>query len=385
MSMRHVIVVSYFTLGLTLPAAAIAQQNDPPPAALQLLELVAQRQQSAEDAQRAANMARELERLVNRLQEQRATIGGLVLEQGGGGGRGGARQGGPAPQTTFDPRANDPMSGPVVANAPFSADAITVATQTLGDGTNITQRATAKFYRDGTGRIRREQTIVGIDALNPRAPGVPMTVVTLDSEPGDPRPYQLDQAAKTARRVARAAASSPGGVNVGVALTLRQTGGVTFGTGGLDQVDMPINFQGLTIPRRGIPSDLRPTEEQLGTRQIEGLKATGKRTTVTIPTDRVGNDRPIQITDERWESPELGLVVYSRYSDPRTGVVEYRLTSLNRSEPRADLFTVPSDYTIAPEGGGRRGGGPAPLAPDSPPAPGQRGGGGGGRGGRSPQ
>jgi len=151
-----------------------------------------------------------------------------------------------------------------------------------------------------------------------------------------------------------------------------------------DQVDTPVNFQGLIIPRRGIPADLRPAEEQLGTRQIEGLKTVGRRTTVTIPTDRIGNDRPIQITDERWESPELGLVVYSRYSDPRTGTVEYRLTSINRSEPRADLFTVPSDYTvIAPPAGGRQGG-PAPTPPPSTDAPARRGGG-GGRGGAPPQ
>jgi hypothetical protein len=272
------------------------------------------------------------------------------------------------------------MSGPVTANAPFSADAITTVTQTLGDGTNISQRATAKFYRDGTGRIRREQTVMGIDALNPQSPGEPLTITTIDSEPGDPRPYQLDPAARTARRIARASASSPGGT-LGVYLTINTPGRVARLGTGVDQLDQPVNFQGLVIPRRGIPSDLRPTDEQLGTRQIEGLKATGRRTTVTIPTDRVGNDRPIQITDERWESPELGLVVYSRYSDPRTGVVEYRLTNINRSEPAANLFTVPSDYTVVEQpGGGRRGGGGGAAPPAAPAPPGQRGGGARGRG-----
>jgi hypothetical protein len=81
---------------------------------------------------------------------------------------------------------------------------------------------------------------------------------------------------------------------------------------------------------------------------------------MTIPQGRVGNDRPIQITDERWESPELGLLVSSRYSDPRTGVVEYRLTNISRTEPRADLFSVPSDYTVVQQ--------------PTPPPPGARGG-----------
>jgi hypothetical protein len=131
-----------------------------------------------------------------------------------------------------------------------------------------------------------------------------------------------------------------------------------------------VSGQGQMSNSAPIPADVRPTEEQLGTRQIEGVKATGRRTTAIIPTNRVGNDRPITITDERWESPELRLVVYSRFSDPRTGVVEFRLTGINRTEPRADLFTVPPEYTViatpglrigAPaQGGGRgqRGGAP---------------------------
>ena len=106
----------------------------------------------------------------------------------------------------------------------------------------------------------------------------------------------------------------------------------------------------------------KATEESLGTRQIEGVKATGRKTTTIIPTGQIGNDRPIEITDERWESPELRMLVYSRNSDPRTGVVEYRLTNINRAEPPADLFMVPSDYTISePPAGGRggaRSGGP---------------------------
>jgi hypothetical protein len=105
---------------------------------------------------------------------------------------------------------------------------------------------------------------------------------------------------------------------------------------------------------------------------------------VIIPTDRVGNDRPMQITDERWESPDLSLVVYSRYSDPRTGVIEYRLTNITRTEPAADLFQVPADYTIATPG--RRTGGPATVEPAAPAGIGGDGGRGGNRGrGRSPQ
>ena len=74
--------------------------------------------------------------------------------------------------------------------------------------------------------------------------------------------------------------------------------------------------------------------------------AIGRKTITTIPAGQIGNDRPIEITDEQWESAELKLLVLSRHHDPRTGDVEYRLTNVSRAEPASYLFTVPSDYTV---------------------------------------
>ena len=50
--------------------------------------------------------------------------------------------------------SNDVLTGPVVTDAPFSAEATTTITQILGDGTRIEQRTSARFYRDRTGRVR---------------------------------------------------------------------------------------------------------------------------------------------------------------------------------------------------------------------------------------
>ena len=268
----------------------------------------------------------------------------------------GRRSGGPdaTAQIIVGAANTDPMSGPVVSGSPFTADSTTIVVQTLGDGTRIEQRSTAKIYRGATGRVRREQTIIGLDTLNPSA--TPQTVVSFDSVPGDSMPYVLDPLTKVARRMPRALVLSPfGGYLSGVStFRVRSRAG--------DLADAAINLQGLNLPRRGVPNDLRPVEEQLGTRQIDGLKATGRRTTTTIPQGRIGNDRPIQITDEQWDSPELGVVISSRFSDPRTGVVEYKLSNITRGEPRGDLFAVPSDYTVpaapsfAPVPGGRSGG-----------------------------
>jgi hypothetical protein len=259
----------------------------------------------------------------------------------------------------FVQRNADPLSGPVVSGTPFSAEAITTVVQTLGDGTRIEQKSTAKFYRDGMGRLRREQTILGLDWLNANTPS--RTVIMLDSVPGDQMPYVLDPVARTARTMPRAIALSSAGYALGT-FNLR----TSIRTAASDLIETIGGAPGLNPQRLGAPNDARAMDEDLGARQIEGVKATGRRTTTTIPQGRIGNDRPIQLIDEQWMSPELGILIASRYSDPRTGVVEYKLTNIVRAEPKADLFTVPSDYTVArglsvPSPGGRgRNPGPRP-------------------------
>lgn len=92
--------------------------------------------------------------------------------------------------------------------------------------------------------------------------------------------------------------------------------------------------------------------EELGTRDFDGVSATGTRKTTTIPAGAVGNERPIEIVYERWYSKELGMTVYSKNSDPRFGEQIYRLTNINRSEPDPSLFAVPAGYkTITSTGG----------------------------------
>jgi hypothetical protein len=105
--------------------------------------------------------------------------------------------------------------------------------------------------------------------------------------------------------------------------------------------------------RRRVAGGNAVEDQSLGSRQIAGVEATGRRITITVPVGQLGNDRPMQIVDERWESPQLKhLLIYSLTSDPRTGVVEYRLTNIRRTEPPADLFVVPADYTVGSQGQG---------------------------------
>lgn len=91
--------------------------------------------------------------------------------------------------------------------------------------------------------------------------------------------------------------------------------------------------------------------EELGTRDFEGVPATGTRKITTIPVGAIGNERPIEIVYERWYSKELGMTVYSKNIDPRFGEQTYRLLNISRSEPDPSLFTVPQGYkTITTKG-----------------------------------
>jgi hypothetical protein len=90
----------------------------------------------------------------------------------------------------------------------------------------------------------------------------------------------------------------------------------------------------------------RETTEKLGRKEIEGVTTEGTRVTIAIPAGAIGNLAPIEIVSERWYSPELQTVVYSRRSDPRFGETTYRVTNIIRAEPSAELFQIPADYRV---------------------------------------
>ena len=98
----------------------------------------------------------------------------------------------------------------------------------------------------------------------------------------------------------------------------------------------------------------------LGSKEVEGVRAHGERTTWTIEAGRIGNDQPIQIVREVWTSPDLMLTLSSRDFDPRSGEVNYRLQNLRRGEPDPALMRLPPD--VQTRGSGRA---PAPAASPS--------------------
>jgi hypothetical protein len=84
-----------------------------------------------------------------------------------------------------------------------------------------------------------------------------------------------------------------------------------------------------------------PGEESLGQSSIAGIQVRGTRFVTRVP--GFGNGRA-----ERWVSPELKVVVYSRSEDTRFGILEYQLTNISRSDPQAELFEVPQQYAVKP-------------------------------------
>jgi hypothetical protein len=99
---------------------------------------------------------------------------------------------------------------------------------------------------------------------------------------------------------------------------------------------------------------VKSQEAALGNMFIQGVQAQGTRTTTTIPAGDIGNERPINIVDERWYSPDLQMTIMTKHSDPRSGETNFQLKNINRSSPPPTLFEVPSDYTVS-AGGGRGG------------------------------
>jgi hypothetical protein len=63
----------------------------------------------------------------------------------------------------------------------------------------------------------------------------------------------------------------------------------------------------------------------------------------------MGNDRALEIVTERWYRLEPWRVVVVERVDPRFGRSVYRLTGKLRTDPAANLFSVPGKYKVLVE------------------------------------
>ena len=257
---------------------------------------------------------------------------------------------GPGPaEHTFDFVASEfSFDGNVVKNAPYSAEAVTEMTQRLADGNRIATKSTANLYRDSEGRTRREDKLGAIGPWSSNAEP-PQTIFIND--PVANTNLVLDSRNKIARKMPSpkiqfAPSTGAAGDVAMMKMKINAERHMTISrTGGAGEPNVIFSSSTTQIP---LVKDMESNskKESLGTQMIEGVRAEGSRTTVTIPAGAIGNDLPIQIVSERWYSPELQTVVMTKRSDPRMGETVYRLSNVSRTEPARSLFEAPSDYTV---------------------------------------
>jgi hypothetical protein len=233
------------------------------------------------------------------------------------------------------------MRGPAapVLGAPYSATMTNEFVQTLSDGTHITQSTTGNVARDSQGRTRQDASLPAIGNLS--AADAPHLVFIQD--PVSHTAYTLNLTDKTAQKMPAAPmnVSIPDGPNDGPRVVMRVEGSAPAGA-----MSPPLPPPGIMIQRTVKADQGNVSTEDLGTQSMQGVQVTGTRTTRTIPANEIGNDAPITIVTEVWTSPELKTIIYSKRSDPRMGEQTFQLTNIDRSEPDASLFTVPSDFKV---------------------------------------
>lgn len=229
----------------------------------------------------------------------------------------------------------------VVTGAPFSATAVSETTQTLVDGNHISRKTQSNVYRDSQGRVRREITLIGFGPLAGSGQSRSFTVI---NDPVAGTTFVLHPDQKTAEQMTRALGKMRGAMGGAMQAKREARQEKEIASGNLKK-------------------------EDLGTQTIGGVLAQGTRVTRTIPAGQIGNEKPITVVRESWYSPDLQIVVKSTHSDPWVGQTTYTLTNIQRTEPDASLFAVPSDYTVTQ---GRAGHGaramrrnPVPPAPDN--------------------
>jgi hypothetical protein len=260
-----------------------------------------------------------------------------------------------------------PMHGKAVKNAPYSAEAVSEQLQRLADGNEISRTSTTMNYRDSSGRTRQE--IRDADGE--------IRSVTL-YQPADGVTYLLNPRLKSATKVAdpssAARAAGAGAAQARLAQLRadgklperRADGGDEVIVKGIERSDGDTRKQFQEKVRIQIADSMagarigpamagafgdvrwaaRASTRELGSKEIEGIKAEGKLRSYEIPAGEIGNRNAIVVSNESWYAPELKVTVYSKHSDPRSGERIYRLSNIKREEPPPALFVVPPDYSV---------------------------------------
>jgi hypothetical protein len=198
----------------------------------------------------------------------------------------------------------------------MSGEMIVTRDTTLADGNSIHTQNQTMIYRDSQGRVRRE---IGFELNTPSTGAAKRTMIAI-MDPVSGNRYMLNPENKTAHQ-----------------MPLHH---------GMSEHGAPDAMRDMH-PRMGAGPDAANLKtEQLGTKTVNGLQAVGTRMTRTIPAGEIGNLNPIEVVTERWYSSDLQLPLLTSHNDPMMGTMTVKLVNINRGEPDAALFQVPSDYKL---------------------------------------
>lgn len=217
----------------------------------------------------------------------------------------------------FNPRS-------IVTGVPVSYEQVDDSSRQLADGTRITEKTvTSFFYRDSSGRTRRESQMFARFASDSQSSNLKLIEIR---DPVVGVQYVLDTQNHIAYRLlfGARAPEDPSPASPSTASSPQ------------------------TKSAAAAPNEPKPerTQESLGTQVMEGVSVEGHRTTTVYPVGSLGNDRPITRTCETWSSPDLGTPVLFKCSDLLNGDFVDRLTNISRAEPDPSLFQVPPNYQI---------------------------------------
>lgn len=230
----------------------------------------------------------------------------------------------------------------VVKGAPYTADTSTETTQTLVDGNRIVRTETGAVARDSEGRTRREMSMSGVGPW--ASQGGEAAKMIFINDPVAQVNYVLtpEHTAHKTPTPSKVEYVNSNGVE---ARPLSLTVPVPDSANGPVVAQAQATAKGMA-EMKALKMSGSGKEESLGTQMMEGVQAEGKRMTTTIPAGEMGNERPLEIVNESWYSPDLQTTVMTRRSDPRNGETIYKLTNIQRVEPPQSMFVVPSDYRL---------------------------------------
>lgn len=223
-----------------------------------------------------------------------------------------------AQQRTTIVHMNNPQTK--VEQLPYTAEYKITKVQTLANGATISHESTETKARDAQGRRVTAKT----DILERNGDGATRTTVTVN----DP--------------VARTNSSW---LVPGHTVTVNQMPA----PGARANCVTTIAPKTPETPTR-IPKVVQQVPfEDLGTEEIAGVEAKGRRTTTVIPAGQIGNDEPLTRTNDFWEAinPGLwGLMVRTITEDPQQGKTTMEMTRFTQGDPDPALFQPPSDYEV---------------------------------------